>query len=133
MATSLVVLRTAMLLMLLLALITGLYVRHITRLSADAAAQSAAAAAAQAAAAVGWPCQSPPPSEAERAAARAALSQFQHLAVQPVAVEVRADACNVIVSVTAALSDTRVSALHATSIACRYAASAAALSIPNSC
>ena len=133
MASPLVVLRSAVLLMFLLAVVTGLYVRHVTRLSTDAAAQSAAVAAAQAATEVGWQCQSAPPSEAESAAARAALGQIQHLAVQPVAVEVRADACNLIASVTAAPLATRVSALHTTAIACRSAASAAVLSVPGSC
>ena len=88
MTSSLVVLRTSVLLMLLLATITGLYVRHVTRLSADAAAQSAASAAAQAATAAGWQCQTTPPPEAVTAAARAAWGQIDHLAVQPVAVEV---------------------------------------------
>lgn len=133
MASSLVVLRSAVLLMFMLAVVTGLYVRHVTRLSVDAAAQSAAVAAAQAATDVGWQCQSTPPSEAESAAARAALGQIQHLAVQPVAVEVRADACNLIASVTAAPLATRVSALHTTATACRSATSAAALSVPGSC
>ena len=64
MVSSLVVLRTSVLLMLLLATITGLYVRHVTRLSADAAAQSAASAAASAATAAGWQCQTTPPAEA---------------------------------------------------------------------
>ena len=132
MATSLVVLRSAVLLMFLLAVVTGLYVRHVTRLSTDAAAQSAAVAAAQAATEVGWQCEAPP-SEALTAAARAALGQVQHLAVQPVAVEVRADACNLIASVTAAPLATRVSALHTTAVACRSATSAAALSVPGSC
>ena len=133
MTSSLVVLRTAVLLMLLLALVTGLYVRHVTRLSADAAAQSAATAAAQVASAVGWQCLPAPPSEAVTAAARAALSQINHLAVQPVAVEVFSDACNLIASVTAAPLDTRVSALHTTAVACRSAASGATLSVPGSC
>ena len=133
MASSLVVLRSAVLLIFLLAVVAGLYVRHVTRLSADAAAQSAAVAAAQAATDAGWQCQSTPPSEAGSAAARAALGQIQHLAVQPVAVEVRADACNLIASVTAAPLATRVSALHTTATACRSATSAAALSVPGSC
>ncbi|MCQ3809024.1 MAG: hypothetical protein KTV68_00560 [Acidimicrobiia bacterium] len=133
MTSSIVVLRTAVLLMLLLALITGLYVRHVTRLSVDAAAQSAAAAAAHAANAVGWQCQPTPPSEALTAAARAVLGQVHHLAVQPVAVEVRADACNLIAAVTAAPLSTRVSALHTTAVACRSASRAAALSVPGSC
>lgn len=133
MTSALVVLRTSVLLMFLLAVVTGLYVRHVTRLSADAAAQSAAVAAVQAATEVGWQCQSAPPSEAEAAAARAALSQTQHLAVQPVAVEVRADACNLIASVTAAPLSSRVSALHTTATACRSATSAVALSVPGSC
>ena len=133
MVSSLVVLRTAVLLMFLLAVVTGLYVRHVTRLSADAAAQSAVSAAAQAAVAAGWQCQSAPPSEAVAAAARAALSQIQHLAVQPVAVEVRADACNLIASVTAAPLNARVSALLTTATACRSATSAAALRVPGSC
>lgn len=133
MASSLVVLRSAVLLMFLLAVVTGLYVRHVTRLSTDAAAQTAAVAAAQTATEVGWQCRSAPPPEVEAAAARAALGQIQHLAVQPVAVEVRADACNLIASVTAAPLATRVSALHTTAIACRSAASAAVLSVPGSC
>ena len=133
MTSSLVVLRSAVLLMLLLALVTGLYVRHVTRLSVDAAAQSAATAAAQAAAAVGWQCQPAPPPEATTAAARAALSQIDHLAVQPIAVEVFSDACNLIASVTAAPLDTRVAALHTTAAACRSAASGATLSVPGSC
>lgn len=133
MISSLVLLRTSVLLMLLLALITGLYVRHVTRLSADAAAQSAASAAAQAATAAGWQCQPTPPSEAVTAAARAALSQVDHLAVQPISVEVRADACNLITAVTAAPLDTRVSALHTTATACRSATTAATLSVPGSC
>ena len=128
MTSSLVVLRTSVLLMFMLAVVTGLYVRHVTRLSADAAAQSAAVAAAQAATDAGWQCQPAPPSEAVAAAARAALSQIQHLAVQPVAVEVRADACNLIASVTAAPLSARVSALHTTATACRSATSAAAQS-----
>lgn len=133
MTSSLVVMRTSVLLMLLLVLITGLYVRHVTRLSVDAAAQSAATAAAQAATAVKWQCQSSPPIEAVNAAARAALGQVDHLAVQPVAVEVFAEACNLITAVTAAPLNTRVSSLHTTAIACRSAARAATLSIPGSC
>ncbi|MDE0117750.1 MAG: hypothetical protein OXT07_14190 [bacterium] len=133
MASSLVVLRNSVLLMLLLALVTGLYVRHVTRLSADAAAQSAATAAAQAAVAAGWQCRPPVPPEALTAAARASLGQIGHLAVQPVAVEVFADACNLIASVTAAPLGTRVSALHTTATACRSATQAAALKVPGSC
>lgn len=133
MSTSLVVLRNAVLLMLLLVLITGLYVRHVTRLSADAAAQSAAAAAAQAAAAVGWQCLPAPPPEAAAAATHAALGQVEHLAVQPVAVEVFADSCNLLAVVTAAPLNTRVSSLHTTAIACRSAALGATLSVPGSC
>ncbi len=132
MASSLVVLRSAVLLMFLLAVVTGLYVSHVTRLSADAAAQSAAIAAAQAATEVGWQCDVPPP-EALTAAARAALGKIEHLAVQPVAVDVYADACNLIAAVTAAPLDTRVSALHTTATGCRSATSAAALSVPGSC
>ncbi len=132
MASSLVVLRSAVLLMFMLAVVTGLYVRHVTRLSADTAAQSAAVAAAQAAAEVGWQCGAPPP-EAMTAAARAALGKIEHLAVQPLAVDVYADACNLIAAVTAAPLDTRVSALHTTATACRSATSAAALSVPGSC
>lgn len=132
MVSSLVVLRNSVLLMFLLAVITGLYVRHVARLSADAAAQSAAVAAAQAATEVGWQCDGPP-HEAVTAAARAALGQIEHLAVQPVAVEVRADACNLIASVTAAPLNARVSALHTTATACRSATSAAALRVPGSC
>ncbi|WP_419851069.1 hypothetical protein [Candidatus Poriferisocius sp.] len=133
MTSSLVVMRTSVLLMLLLATITGLYVSHITRLSADAAAQSAASAAAQAATAAGWQCQATPPPEAFTAATRAAWSQVNHLAVQPVAVEVFADACNLIAAVTAAPLDTRVSSLHTTATACRSAVRAATLSVPGSC
>lgn len=133
MASSLVVLRTSVLLVLLLATITGLYVRHVTRLSADAAAQSAAGAAAQAASAAGWQCQPTPPPEAVTAAARAAWSQMSHLAVLPVSVEVLADACNLIATVTAAPLDTRVSSLHTTAAACRSAVRTAALSVPGSC
>ena len=133
MVSALVVLRTAVLLMFLLAVITGLYVRHVTRLSADAAAQSAATAAAQAAVAAGWQCQPAPPPEAVSAAAQATLGQIEHLAVQPVAVEVIADACNLIATVTAAPLDARVSALQTTAAACRSAAQAAALSVPGSC
>ncbi|WP_420433108.1 hypothetical protein [Candidatus Poriferisocius sp.] len=132
MTSPLVVLRNVVLLMFLLAVVTGLYVSHVTRLSADAAAQSAAVAAAQAATAVGWQCDAPPP-EALAAAARAALGKIKHLAVQPVAVDVYADACNLIAAVTAAPLDTRVSALHTTAIACRSATSAAALRVPGSC
>lgn len=119
--------------MLLLALVTGLYVRHVTRLSADAAAQSAATAAVQAATAVGWQCLPTPPDEAVAAAARAALGHFNHLAVQPVAVDVFADDCNLITTVTAAPLDVRVSALHATATACVSATRAATLSVPGSC
>ncbi len=133
MISSLVVLRNSVLLMFLLAVITGLYVRHVTRLSTDAAAQSAATAAAQAAAAAGWQCQPTPPPEALTAAAQATLGQIKHLAVQPVAMEVRADACNLITAVTAAPLNTRVSALHTTAIACRSATRAAALAVPGSC
>jgi len=132
-ASSLVALRTAMLVILFLALITGLYVRHVTRLSAGAAAQSAAAAAAQAAAAVGWQCQPAPPPEAVAAAAQAALGQVGHLAVQPVAVEVYADSCNLLAAVTAAPLSVRVSALHTTATACRSAIGAVVLSVPGSC
>ena len=133
MVSSLVVLRTSVLLMFLLAVITGLYVRHVTRLSADAAAQLAATAAAQAAVAAGWQCEPSPPPEAVGAAAQATLGQIDHLAVQPVAVEVRADACNLIAAVTAAPLNTRVSALHTTATACRSATQAAALKVPGSC
>lgn len=133
MISSLVVLRTSVLLMLLLATIAGLYVRHVTRLSADAAAQSAASAAAQAAIAAGWQCQPTPPPEAVTAAARAAWGQMGHLAVQPVAVEVFADACNLIAAVTAAPLDARGSSLHTTATACRSAVRTAVLSVPGSC
>ncbi|MCY3910919.1 MAG: hypothetical protein OXF99_05350 [bacterium] len=133
MASSLVVLRTSVLLMLLLILITGLYVRHVTRLSADAAAQAAATAAAQAAVAAGWQCQPTPPPEAVSAAAQATTGQIDHLAVQPVAVEVLADACNLIARITTAPLDARVSALHSTATACRSATQAATLSVPGSC
>ena len=133
MISSLVVLRTSVLLMLLLALVTGLYVRHVTRLAADAAAQSAATAAAQAATAVGWQCLATPPAEAVAAAAKAALGQVNHLAVQPVSVDVFADDCNLITAITASPLDIRVSALHTTATACRSATRAAALSVPGSC
>lgn len=133
MVSSLVVLRTSVLLMLLLLAITGLYVRHVTRLSADAAAQSAASAAAQAATGVGWQCQPTPPPEAVVAAARAAWGQVAHLAVQPVSVELFADACNLIAAVTAAPLDTRVSSLGATAIACRSAVRVTVLNVPGSC
>ena len=133
MVSALVVLRNAVLLMFMLAAITGFYVRHVTRIAADAAAQSAASAAAQAATAAGWQCQLAPPSEAEMAASRAALTHIQHLAVQPVAVEVRADACNLIASVTAAPLDAQVSALHTTAVACRSAVRGVVLSVPGSC
>ncbi|WP_419919399.1 hypothetical protein [Candidatus Poriferisocius sp.] len=133
MASSLVVLRTAVLLMLLLALITGLYVSHVTRLSTAAAAQSAAAAAVEAATAAGWQCRSAPPAEAVVAASRAALGQIEHLAVQPVAVEVDADACNLIVTVTTAPLDARVSALKTTATACHSVTAPVALSVPGSC
>ena len=133
MTTALVVLRTSVLLMFLLITITGLYVRHVTRLSADAAAQSAAAAAAQAAVASGWQCQPTPPPEALTAAAQATLSQMDHLAVQPVAVEVFAEACNLFSSVTAAPLDSRMSALRTTATACRSATQAAVLKVPGSC
>lgn len=119
--------------MLLLATIAGLYVRHVTRLSADAAAQSAASAAAQAATAGGWQCQPTPPPEAATAAARAAWGQMDHLSVQPVAVKVFADACNLFATVTAAPLDTRVSSLYTTAIACRAADRAIVLSVPGSC
>ena len=117
----------------MLTVITSLYVRHVTRLSADAAAQSAATAAAQAAVASGWQCYSTPPPEAVGAAAQATLGQIEHLAVQPVAVEVRADACNLIAAVTAAPLNARVSALHTTATACRSAAQAAPLKVPGLC
>ncbi len=133
MADSLVVLRTSVLLMLLLALITGLYVSHVTKLSTGAAAQSAAAAAAQAASAAGWQCRSDPPPEAVAAASQAALSRIEHLAVQPVAVEVHADACNLIVAVTTAPLDTRGSVLNTTATACHSVAGTVALSVPGSC
>lgn len=133
MTASLVVLRTSVLLMFLLIAITGLYVHHVTRLSADAAAQSGAAAAAHAAVAAGWQCQPTPPPEALTAAAQTTLSQMDHLAVQPVAVEVFADACNLFTSVTAAPLNARVSSLHTTAIACRSATQAAALKVPGSC
>lgn len=133
MTSSLVVLRTSVLLMLLLVAFTGLYVRHVTRLSADAAAQSAASAAALAATAAGWQCQPTPPPESVTAAARAAWGQMDHLAVQPVSVEVLADACNLFATVTAAPLATRVSSLHTTATACRSATQAATLSVPGSC
>lgn len=133
MASSFVVLRTAVLLMLLLVLITGLYARHVTRLSADAAAQSAATAAAQAATAVGWQCLPTPPPEAVAAAAQATVGQVGHLAVQPMAVELYADACNLIAAVTAAPLNTRMSALHTTAVACRSTTQTAVLDIPGSC
>ena len=133
MVSSLVVLRNAALLMLLLMLITGLHVRHITRLSADAAAQSAANAAAQAASAAGWQCQPTPPPEAVAAAAQASLGQMDHLAVQPIAVRVSAEACNLIAAVTAAPLNAQVSALHTTAIACRSADRSATLNVPGSC
>ena len=133
MTSSLVVLRTSVLVMFMLALITGFYVRHVTRLSADAGAQAAATAAAQAAAGVGWQCETDLPAQAEVAAARAAWGQMGHLAVQPVAVEVRADACNLIVAVTAAPFDARVSALSTTAVACRSVGTAVVLSVPGAC
>ena len=133
MSSSLVVLRTSVLLMLLLTLITGLYVRHVTRLSADAAAQSAATAAAQAAVAAGWQCQPTLPSAAVTAAAQAATGQINHLAVQPVAVAVLADACNLITAITVAPLDMRMSALQTTATACRSATRTATLSVPGSC
>ena len=133
MTSSLVVLRTSVLLMLLLATITGLYVRQVTRLAADAAAQSAASAAAQAATAAGWQCQTTPPPEATTAAAQAAWSQLDHLSVQPVSVEVSAEACNLIAAVTTAPLDARVSSLHTTATACHAAVRAAVLSVPGSC
>ena len=133
MASSLVVLRSSVLLMLLLVTITGLYVRHVTRLSADAAAQSAASAAVLAATDAGWQCQTTPPAEAVTAAARAAWRHVDHLAVQPVAVEVFADGCNLVATVTAAPLDARVSALHTTAAACRSGIQAATLSVPGSC
>ena len=133
MVSSLVVLRTSVLVMFLLAIVTGLYVRHVTRLSAAAAAQSAVAAAAQAAADAGWQCQTTPPPDAANAAAHAALDRIDHLAVQPLAVEVFADACNLFAAVTAAPLNTRVSLLHTTATACRSAARAATLSVPGSC
>ena len=119
--------------MFLLAVVTGLYVSHVTRLSADAAAQSAANAAVKAAVAAEWQCQPTPPPVAVAAAAQAALGQVDHLAVQPVAVEVFAEACNLIAAVTAAPLDARVPALHTTATACRSAAQAATLSVPGSC
>lgn len=133
MVSSLVVLRTSVLLMLLLVAITGLYVRHVTRLSADAAAQSAVSAAAQAATAAGWQCQATPPPESVTAAARAAWGQMDHLAVQPVSVEVMTDACNLIATVTAAPLGTRVSSLHTTAAACRSPVGTVVLSVPGSC
>ncbi len=132
MASSLVVLRTSVLLMFLLLTITGLYVRHITRLSAEAAAQSAASAAAQAATEAEWQCGSSPPPEAVSAAARAALNQVDHLAVQPVSVGLFTDTCNLFAAVTAAPLGTRTSSLHTTATACRSVASAA-LPVPGSC
>ena len=133
MASSLVVLRNAALLMLLLATVAGLYARNVTRLSTDASAQSAATAAAQTAVELGWNCQPTPPPEAATAAARAAWNQTGHLAVQPLAIEVLADACNLIASVTAAPLDARLSALQTTATACRSAASGAVLGVPGSC
>ncbi len=133
MVSSLVVLRTSVLVMFLLAVVTGLYVRHVTRLSADAAAQSAAAAAAQTATEAGWQCQATLPPETVIAATHAALGRIGHLAVQPLAVEVFTDACNLIAKVTAAPLNTRVSSLHTTATACRSATRAATLSVPGSC
>lgn len=133
MTSSLVVLRNAVLLMLLLVVITGLYVRHVTRLSADAAAQSAATGAAQGASAVGWQCETTPPPEAATAAARAAVGQIGHLAVQPVGVELRAEACNLVVAVTAAPLDARWSGLNTTAVACRSANETSVLDVPGSC
>ena len=133
MASSLVVLRTSVLIMFLLILVTGLYVRHVTRLATSAAAQSAATAAAQAAIAAGWDCEGQVPSEAQAAAAAATLAQTQHLAVQPKAVALYTDACNLIAAVTAAPLNTRVAALQASAVACRSAGKSATLNIPRSC
>ena len=133
MTSSLVVLRNSILLMFLLALITGFYVRHVTRLSADAAAQSAVTAAVQAATAVGWSCEPTPPPEAVTAAARATVGQIGHLGLQPVAVELRADACNLIAAVTAAPLNARWSGLNTTAVACRSATQSSVLDVPGSC
>ncbi len=133
MTDSLVVLRTSALVMLLLVLITGLYARHVARISADAAAQSAVGAAAREAIAAGWQCLPDPPPAAVAAATRAAWGQIRHLAVQPIAVELDADACNLIAAVTAAPLDVRVSALQATAVACQSAADSATVSVPGSC
>ena len=133
MISSLVVLRNAVLLMLLLTVITGLYARHVTRLSVDAAAQSAATAAVQAATAEGWSCLPTPPPEAVTAAARAAVGQIGHLAVQPVAMDVYADACNLIAAVTAAPLNARWSGLNTTAVACRSTNQTSVLDVPGSC
>ncbi|MCY4193881.1 MAG: hypothetical protein OXF04_06245, partial [bacterium] len=78
-------------------------------------------------------CQPAAPPEAVAAAARAARGQISHLAVQPVAVEVYADSCNLLAAVTAAPLNARVPALRTTAIACRSATRAVALSVPGSC
>ena len=133
MASSLIVLRTSALLLLLLAVITGLYVGHVTRMAADGAAQAAATAAAHVAVAEGWPCGPNPPGAAVTAAVQASLEQMEHLAVQPVAVDVAAEGCNLVATVTAVPLDARVSALQTTAVACRAATGQAPLSVPGSC
>lgn len=133
MNSSLVVLRNSVLVMFMLVLIAGFYVRHVTRLTADAAAQSAAGAAVDAASAVGWPCGGDPPPEAMAAAARAIWGQVGHLAVQPIGVELHADACNLIAVVTAAPLDARVSGLQVRAAACRSLGRGVVLSVPGAC
>lgn len=133
MTSSLVVLRTSVLVMFLLTLITGFYVRQVTRLSVDAGAQAAGGAAAQVANSVGWQCGGDPPEEAVVAAAQATWGQMGHLGVQPISVEVYGEACNLIVAVTAAPLDGRVSGLQTTAVACRSVGAGVVLSVPGAC
>ncbi len=133
MTTSLIVLRTSVLIMFLLSLVTGFYVLHVNRLAADAAAQSAAVAAAQAATAAGWDCGLVVPAEAHQAAAIASAEQIQHLAVQPISVELHADACNLLTTVTTAPLSIRANALATTAVACRSTSNMATLNVPASC
>ncbi len=121
------------LLMLLMATLAGLYARYVARLSANDVAQAAASAAAHAAETDGWQCEDSPPERSATVAARVAASQVEDLAVQPVAVELHAEACNLIAEVTVAPLGTRISGLTATAIACRSVDRAVGLSVPGSC
>ncbi len=133
MSASLVVVRTCVLIMFLLILLSSFYVLHVSRLATDAAAQSAADAAVQAATAAGWDCEAQVPQQAQKAAAHALLSQIEHLAVQPVGLTVYADACNLTASVTTTPLNIRLGTLAVTAAACRSVARTVTLNVPGPC